>query len=58
MSKLSDLLVVNDGLKSTVKKMFNKTDTDIKSDVNILRDWLKKQPQLCQDIGKFQHLKL
>lgn len=53
MSKIRDILVVNDKLKIAVKEMYNKTDSDIAEDVQILREWLKKQPQLPQDIGKF-----
>lgn len=52
MSKIRDLLQINKGDIKRLRNFYGKSDSDVKRDVNILKEWLKQQPHLPHDEGK------
>lgn len=39
--------------RETILKEYNRTPSNIKDDVNAIREWIKSQPHLPQIMGKF-----
>lgn len=49
---VDNLLRVTPEEKYAVVKTYGRTEEEIKEDIQVLREWIKKQPHL-PDIGKF-----
>lgn len=51
-----DVIQVSERDKEKVREYFNKTQSEIQVDLQILKEWLAKEPHLPQDIsGKLKH---
>lgn len=56
MVKIEQLLITNDDDARKAREFYGKTDTDMKRDIQILKEWLKQQPHLPDDEGKTHKL--
>lgn len=46
-----DLLQVTDDQKKQIRQIYEKDDAKIHEDIELIRNWLTKQPHLPQDIS-------
>lgn len=51
INEIKKLLLINDNHLKEALKYYNKTESDVKQDVEILKEWLKTEPHLPDDEG-------
>lgn len=51
MSKIKELLMVTHEDVRKARLQYNKSESDMKQDVAILKEWLRQQPHLPNDEG-------
>lgn len=55
MSRIKELLIVTEEDVKKVLKYYNKTEDEMKQDVNILKEWLRQEAHLPKDEGMFEY---